>query len=405
MKEFAEIVKEAWEKEVSYPKEEVKSLIEDQMAFVRKGIMFREEDDNVIFGRYNVFKRPLQKEKGHEYIMPDFTDEVMALLRCSVERNVKSANILLEGSAGTGKSEFVHEIAKRAGFAKCIQVNGREDMDSSDFLGDKTVVIDPVSKQNQIVFNKGPLYKAFIEGTELDEDGNQILYNDKGERVYDWTGNPKVVGRPALFFLDEFATVLPSVFLAVFNRAMEIPRNGGESRSIEITADGGRVVKSHPGFAMFLAGNTVGKGTENESQMGYTAQNNQMDDSTLDRITATYHFGYNLEAENKIIISKLKDDMMAEKLKKFRDEIRKQWREGKVETLLSTRAIVGICDLAMMFSKIKKNYLPLAIYRSVFSGLRDREKAGWNETIRYNFDCNVLNEFQPQKSNIWYPSK
>lgn len=405
MKEMHEIVKEAWDKEVSYAKSEVENILDEPVTLARKGILFREEDDKVIFGRYNIFKRPCKKELGHQYLMPEFSDEVIALLRCSVQRSAKSVNILLEGARGTGKSEFAHEIAKRAGFAKCIQVNGREDMDSSDFLGDKTVVIDPVSKQNKIVFNKGPLYKAFIEGTECDEEGNQILYNDKGERVYDWTGNPKVIGKPALFFLDEFAAVLPSVFLAVFNRAMEIPRNGGECRSIEISADGGRVVKSHPGFAMFLAGNTVGKGTESESQMGYTAQNNLMDDSTLDRITATYHFGYNIEAEDNIIISKLKDDFMADKLMNFRNEIRKQWKEGKVETLLSTRAIVSICDLAALFKGVKKDYVPLAIYRSVFSGLRDREKSGWNEVIRYQFDCNVQNEFLKKNETIWYPSK
>ena len=154
--------------------------------------------------------------------------------------------------------------------------------------------------------------------------------------------------------MDEFATILPSVFLAVFNRAMEVPRKCGDNRSIEITADGGRIVKAHPGFMMFLAGNTVGKGTEEERQMGYTAQNNQMDDSTLDRITATYHFGYNLEAEENIICMKLKDDKNTKKLIEFRDEIRKQWKEGRVETLLTTRSLLQICEQSCLYEDFAK---------------------------------------------------
>lgn len=406
MKDFKTVVTECWDKEVAYNKKDVKHLLSKREELAKFGIIYRMEEDKVIFGRYDKFKSSMKKYLGHKYEMPYFADEVLSLLRCANEHSAKSCNIMLSGAAGTGKSEFVHEITKIAGFSKCIQVNGREDMDTTDFLGDKTVVVDPVSKQNYIKFNKGPLYKAFIEGTELDENGDQILYNDKGERVYDWTGNPKVIGKPACFFLDEFAAILPSVFLAVFNRAMEIPRNGGESRGIEITTDGGKVVKSHPGFVMFLAGNTVGKGTENESQMGYTAQNNLMDDSTLNRISATYIFGYNLKAEEKIMTEKLQDDMNVDKLISFRNEIRKLWSDGKVETLLSTRSIVNICDQAMLFQDFdKKNYIPLAIYRNVFSGLREREKAGWNELIRSIWGINVVNAFERKDNSIWYPQK
>jgi MoxR-like ATPase len=311
----------------------------------------------------------------------------------------KSHNILLTGPAGCGKSEFVREIAKRNGFGKVFQVNGRDDMDSSDFFGEKTVVVDPVSKQNYIEFKKGPLYQAFIEGTEVDENGDQILYDDNGNRVYDESGNPKIVGKPAVFFLDEFAALIPSVFLSVFNRAMEIPRKNGASRIIEISADGGKIVKSHPNLVMFLAGNTVGKGTESDSQMGYTAQNNQMDDSTLDRITAFYKFGYNMDAEKNIASTKLNDDKLVSDLCRFRSEIRKQWVNGNVETLLSTRALVQICDLATSFRTMKKDFLPLAIYRSVFSGLRERECPAWNETIRMVFGVDVLCKYGNRSNN------
>lgn len=409
MKTFKNVVEEVFKNEiVILEKADLDFNVDDKiMEFAKFGVVIQDSGDYVKFGKYNKVANEMKgKEEEHPYIMPSFFNEVLALCACANDYKKKSVNILLTGSKGTGKSEFVREIAKKAGFAEVFQVNGREDMDSSDFFGDKTVSVDKETKQNYITFNKGMLYKAFIEGTELDENGDQILYNEKGERVFDSSGNPKVVGKPGLFFLDEFATILPSVFLAVFNRAMEIPRNGGESRMIEISTDGGKVVKSHPGFAMFLAGNTVGKGTESESQMGYTAQNNLMDDSTLDRISATYNFGYNLKAERQIILNKLKDEMKADKFIEFCKAIRKMWNEGKVETLLSTRAIVQVCDQSNLFEAFDpaKN-IPLAIYRSLFCGLRDREKAGWNETIRYIFGVDVMREFVYNEEDIWYPNK
>jgi MoxR-like ATPase len=338
---------------------------------------------------------------GHKYEMPSFTDRMLAL--CKSAQAGRSFNVCLTGPAGSGKSEFVREIAKMGGFGKVYQVNGRDDMDSSDFYGEKTVVVDAASKQNYITFNKGPLYQAFIEGTEVDADGNQILYDEDGNVTTDGSGNPKVIGKPAIFFMDEFAALLPGVFLSVFNRAMEIPRQRGASRTIEITADGGRIVKSHPNFALFLAGNTVGKGTESESMMGYTAQNNQMDDSTLNRITAFFRFGYNMDAEKSIAYGSLRDDKDVENLLRFRDEIRKQYRNQNVETLLSTRAIVQVCELAAIFKESgEKDYLPTAIYHCLFSGLRERENQAWNEAVRMVFNVNLQTTYGNADKNIFY---
>ena len=399
MVDFDKIVREAWNGKVEIQKKDVSKsdMKAQEERFISEGLVVEETDNSYLVYRFEEQKANTNTFVGHKYEMPDFADEVDCLMQQALKG--KSHNTMLSGPAGCGKSEFVREICKRNGFGKVFQVNGRDDMDSSDFFGEKTVVVDPLSKQNFIQFKKGPLYQAFIEGTEVDEKGDQILYNEAGQRVYDESGNPRVVGKPGVFFLDEFAALIPSVFLSVFNRAMEIPRQMGASRCIEISADGGKVVKSHPAFVMFLAGNTVGKGTESDSQMGYTAQNNQMDDSTLDRITAFYKFGYNLEAEKNIAASKLNDDKLVYDLCRFRSEIRKQWVNGNVETLLSTRALVQICDLAATFRGIKKDFMPLAIYRCVFSGLRERECPAWNETIRMIFNVDVLSKYGNRGNN------
>lgn len=399
------IIAAAWNGKVTYDKSELKSLDIAGAAeqFKREGIIVTRMGNTVSFCRYDkIAASPYcEPHVGHKYEMPDFTDEVLSL--CKRAMRGKSFNLCLTGPAGSGKSEFVREIAKLGGFGKVYQVNGRDDMDSSDFYGEKTVKVDPISQQNYITFNKGPLYQAFIEGTEVDADGNQILYDEDGNVTTDGSGNPKVVGKPAIFFMDEFAALLSGVFLSVFNRAMEIPRQQGASRVIEITADGGRIVKSHPNFALFLAGNTVGKGTESENMMGYTAQNNQMDDSTLSRITAFYRFGYNMNAETQIAYGSLRDDRDVENLLRFRDEIRKQFLNQNVETLFSTRAIVQVCELAATFKEAgKKDYLPLAIYRCLFSGLRERETQAWNEAVRMVFNVNLQTAYANAVKNIFF---
>lgn len=399
------IIREAYNGKVTYDNADLKGvgISENLSRFHAEGIIIGNMGNTTTFCRYDKMPKAVSNStnEGHKYEMPSFTDEVLAL--CAAAQEGESFNILLTGAKGSGKSEFVREIAKMGGFGKVYQVNGRDDLDSGDFYGEKTVKVDPKSQQNYITFNKGPLYQAFIEGTEVDADGNQILYDEDGNITTDGSGNPKVVGKPAIFFMDEFAAMLPSVFLAVFNRAMEIPRKRGESRSIEITADGGRIVKSHPNFVMFLAGNTVGKGTETESMMGYTAQNNQMDDSTLNRITETYRFGYNLNAEKAIAYGDLHDDRDVENLLRFRDEIRKQYRNMNVETLLSTRDIVKVCHLAAIFKKVgKSDYMALALYRSIFSGLREREMQAWNEAVRMVFNVNLQTAYGNADKNIFY---
>lgn len=330
-------------------------------------------------GHYTEFHK--DREDGasrfeRSYHLPAFTKEVLCLLKCGSDwSHHRSVNLLFTGPHGTGKTEFTSEVASRCGFSQVFHVNGREDMCSGDFLGENTVQIDLKTLQNRIVFRKGPLYRAFVEGTQLDAEGNQVL---------DANGEPIVIGKPGLFFLDEFAAVLPGVFLSIFNRAMEIPRKPGIGRSIEISMDGGRVVKSHPGFAMVFSGNTVGKGTESESSMGYTAQNNIMDDSTLNRITALYQFDFNKDAEMEIVASAFQDERATMDFLTFVETSRELFYNSRISTLLSTRSIVNIMDVYTRLLAIYPHQAALktALERSLFTGLRDFEKQAWKELAR-----------------------
>ena len=366
-----ELVKKVWKEDVILDKGDATKYIGDENSnrLMEEGIVVVKDGGRITFTRHNPIVRNVV---SHKYRMPDFAGQVRNLVRQSIDGD-GMVNLLLQGCAGTGKTEFVYEIAREFGL-KVFQVNGSEGLNMDDFFGTMAVGIDERTQQNYTYFDKGPLYRAFIEGTKVDGNGNQVL---------DGNGDPIVVGKPAVFFLDEFAAMLPEVFLGVFNRAMEIPRQNGKGRSIEIPRDNGRVVKSHPGMVMFLAGNTVGTGNGGRFQMGYTAQGNKMDESTRNRVTGFYKFGYNKEAEKSIALSMLNDDYEAERLMRFRDNARNMFRNEKVETLFTTRSIVATCEVARNFRKNgERDWMANAICVAVLNGLPETDKVAFNEQIR-----------------------
>ena len=274
-----------------------------------------------------------------------------------------------------------------------FQVNGSDGLTKDDFYGTLGVEVDKSTGQNYTRFEKGPLYRAFIEGTEVDANGDQVLYDKDGNVSPD--GEPKVIGKPAVFFLDEFAAMLPEVLLGVFNRAMEIPRRDGQSRTMEVAAEGGKVVKSHPGMVMFFAGNTVGSGNGGRYQMGYTAQSNRMDESTLNRITASYRFGYNKRAEKNIATGMLGDEYEVARLLKFKDQMRSLYRNEKVEKLFTTRTLVQICKVAIAYRESNiSDYVALAIRDAVLNGLAEQDWPAFNEEVRMIYGI----DFQARES-------
>ena len=366
-----ELVRKVWKGDVVLDDNDAVKYIDDANGkrLMEEGIVVVRDGSVITFTRHNPIVRNVV---SHRYRMPDFADQVRGLVRQSIDGD-GMVNLLLQGAMGTGKTEFVYEIAREFGL-KVFQVNGSEGLTMDDFFGTMAVGIDEKTQQNYTYFDKGPLYRAFIEGTKVDENGDQVL---------DENGDPIVVGKPAVFFLDEFAAMLPEVFLGVFNRAMEIPRQSGKGRSIEVSRDNGRVVKSHPGMVMFLAGNTVGTGNGGRFQMGYTAQGNKMDESTRNRVTGFYRFGYNKEAEKSVAVSILNDDYETERLMRFRDHARDMFRNEKVETLFTTRSIVATCEVARNFRRNgESDWMANALCVAVLNGLPETDKPAFNEQIR-----------------------
>ena len=384
--------------------------LEFKKVLNKMGFMPYSENNNIIgyMARGAVVNNGVKEiPMKHTYILPDFHELVMAQFFCATDyANFKSSNVQFVGPAGCGKSEYAVIIAAKAGFSGIFEVSGGSSAGVENFYGAKTVVVDPKSQQSYIKFDKGPLYKALIEGTETDADGNQILYNEAGERVFDGSGNPKINGKPGLFFLDDWTALTNHIATEVLNPLLEIPRQAGLCRTVNVPGD--RLVKSHPGFAVILAGNTLGKGLETEEQQGYTSQNFQQDDSTQSRINITFKFGYNVTAEKAIIKSKFGTVENADKMIRFVQAIRRGWKEGRenCETLISTRHIVSISDLAYVFNKAGKgNYVELALRYGIFSKLREQEQSYWNETIRAIFSLNLKTPLVSDKCEMFYADR
>ena len=395
-----DLVSNVWQGDVTLPTAIAEQFIGNETLDNERILVKNNFDGTYTFTRNNLTASvPVE---SHKYEMPEFADKVRCHIKSALNGG-KSCNILLTGPMGTGKTEFVYEIAKEMGNLKVFQINGSENLTQMDFYGSMVVKVDNKTGQNYTDFDKGVLYKAFIEGTEVDNDGNQILYNADGSINTDGTGTPKVIGKPAIFFLDEFAAMLPEVFLGIFNRAMEVPRNDGESRSIEIVGDNNRVVKSHPAMCMFFAGNTVGTGNNGRFQMSYTAQSNKMDESTLNRMASGFKFGYNLKAERNIATGLLNDDFEVERLLKLRDDMRIMYVNEKVERLFSTRTLVQICNTAKTYRTAGfANWITEAIKSSIFNQLPENDRNAWNETIRAIWNVDFIAEETNDKASYFY---
>ena len=294
----------------------------------------------------------------HSYHPPKIADDIAKVL----EDNLSHV-IWLTGPTQCGKDKCIHYVCEDLLKRPIFQVNCRGDMDSSIFLGEKTVDIDPKTAQNYVRFQKGMVEQAMTEGVEKDADGNEVL---------DANGNPKVIGPAGVLFIDE-AAAMPSHVAIALNRLLESDDN---VRTFVIDNDGGRVVKSHPNFRIVFASNTVGRGSSDMTSNFYTAQNDSLDLSLLNRVACFFKMGYDRVAEKNILRDKIPNDMQVAQLIKFRNAIRDAIRQGKLMSMFSTAHLVHIADNYRIFGD-----MPKAIYYTCFHSLLPEEKPVWEETI------------------------
>ena len=384
---------------VAFSREEVENISLSELA--QEGIVAIGKEGKFVLSRFTEAVLPKKTAFVHGYVPPAFFGRLMADCLCTKNwTEFPSQNILFFGHAGTGKTECVEYLAEKLGGLPIVMVQGGPNQTVADFWGENTITVDKETKQNKIVFNKGVLYNAFVQGTKLDDDGFQILVNKDGERVYDGTGEPILVegSKPAILFCDESSMTPEAVFTAAFNTAMCIPRVPGRGRIATVPTDNNRIIKSHPGMIMVFAANNNWIGQDTADTYGYTSQIGTKDASTRNRITSFYEFGYNKKAEDAIIAGNLQDDKATKQLLTFRDNIRKAYEEdSNIQTVFSTRHIVTIVNKAKLYlaaglHKSTSEAVVAAIAYVIIPALFNEEKSGWIMNLNLAFNLPIPEE-------------
>jgi hypothetical protein len=127
----------------------------------------------------------------------------------------------------------------------------------------------------------------------------------------------------------------------------------------------------------------------NMADAKFTAQVDGQDASWLDRVNATFRFGYSRTAEKKILHEKIGDDVIVSQIVKFRDAIRGYLKDGRLDIPFGTRAIIDIADNYRIYGDLGK-----ALYYSVFNKLPDHERDIYNEQAKIVINRDLCKELQ-----------
>jgi len=311
--------------------------------------------------------RPTVDRLHHVYEPPHFHKRIVDLLVDAVPHN-----IMLVGPSGCGKTEEAHLLAEQLG-RKLHQINCQREMEKAAFAGDRTVLVDEKTSQNFVKFIQGPLVESMVEG--LNEDGEEV-------------------GEPGILFIDEFAA-LPAELGIGLNRVLETRHT---VRRYVLDIDGGREIRSHSGWRVILAANTVGRGLNNQWDIGYTAQGDALDVSTLNRVTAVFKMGYNRKAEESILRQKIIDERAIDMMLKLRSAFRDAMRQGELTTPFSTRDIVHIADLYRIWHS-----LPESLFYGFMSGLGAEECNSCNELAIAEMGVDVVKEAMTERDEKGAP--
>lgn len=302
--------------------------------------------------------RPAPKRHQHTYRPPAFLKDVIDVLADDA-----SHVVWLKGPTGSGKTVAVAHIARAMGKV-LFRLNCNPAMGPESFMGEKTIDIDPATAQNFVRYARGVVVNAMTCG--LDDEGNEV-------------------GVPGLLYIDE-AGAMPQQVSILLNRLLE---SDDPRRTVCLDLDGGRVVRSHSKFRIVLAANNVGRGCNTIGEQFYTAQTSALDLSLLNRVTCVFNFGYDREVEKGVLMEKINNDKAVRDLVRFRDEIRKHLKAGKLQTPLSTRKLIDVANLWRIFRD-----LPKAIWLACVEQLLPDEVATYQEQMVALFGRDMRREME-----------
>ena len=233
----------------------------------------------------------------------------------TVIRSRMFAPMYVTGLSGNGKTTMVQQACARLN-RECFRVNITSATDEDDLLGGFRLI------NGETVWQDGPVVTAMRRG--------------------------------AVLLLDE---------IDLGTHLMMCLQSVLEGKGIYLKKIN-EWVQPADGFTIFATANTKGKGTDD----GRFAGTNIMNEAMLDRFDWTLEQEYAPKAtEKKILLKKMKslgheDKDFATSLTDWADTIRKAFREGIVDEIITTRRLENICKAFAIF-KCRETAINMALAR------------------------------------------
>jgi len=215
--------------------------------------------------------------------------------------------VFITGLSGNGKTTMVEQVCaslKR----EAIRVNISIETDEDDLIGGNTLI------DGNVVYREGPVLLAMKRGA--------VLILDECDR-----GSNKLMCLQAILEGKPY-----------FNKKT------------------GETVYPAPGFNIVATANTKGQGSDSGKYMSAQI----LDDAFLERFAVTIEQEYpSVKVEKKIVMKKMErvekvDEDFADKLVAWSDIIRKTFKEGAIDDLISTRRLEHIVNAFAMFGSRMK---------------------------------------------------
>jgi cobaltochelatase CobS len=212
-------------------------------------------------------------------------------------------NVLFWGYHGTGKTTILEQACARTK-RPVVRVQHTINMQESDVLGQWTV------RNGATEFQLGPLPMAMLNG---------------------WT-----------YLADEYDFAMPSV-TSVYQPVLE-----HKPLLIKEAPPHFRYITPHPQFRFLATGNTNGTGDETGLYQGTLIQNA----ANYSRFEITAEVEYmDAKTEENILISRCDiDRATAGKIVKFANEVRKYFKDGKINTTISPRELISATNLGIAYA-------------------------------------------------------
>ena len=211
--------------------------------------------------------------------------------------------VFVTGLSGNGKTSMIHEVCAKLK-RDLVRVNITVETDEDDLLGGFRLV------DGETVWQDGPIINAMRRGSialvdEIDLASHKIMCLQ-----------PVLEGKP--------------IYLKKINE----------------------VVYPEPGFNVIATANTKGKGSDDGRFIG----TNILNEAFLDRFSATFYQEYpSTKMETKILKKQfakyeIEEDEFVDKLVKWADVIRRSFKEGAVDDIVTTRRLIDVTKSYSIFN-------------------------------------------------------